>query len=108
VQDYPVRATHRRNLGAEALAAIARNCFGTAEVDGNAAVVMYGAIARLSASGNGKELRIDVQMNPKVPEETARETIARYNRFLEEVTGFSSKERAKRLRKSASGSSSGG
>ncbi len=40
-------------------------------------------------------------MNPKVTEEVARETIARYNRFLEETTGYSSKERAKRLRKSA-------
>ncbi len=46
-------------------------------------------------------------MNPKVPEEVARETIARYNRFLEEATGFSAKERAKRLRKSATAAPTG-
>jgi len=42
-----------------------------------------------------------VRTNPRVDEAVARESIARYNRFLEEVTGYSSKERARRLRKSA-------
>ncbi len=42
-------------------------------------------------------------MDPKVPEEVARETIARYNRFLEDVTGYTSKERARRLRKESAG-----
>ncbi len=40
-------------------------------------------------------------MDPKVPEEVARETIRRYNAFLEDATGFTAKERAKRLKKSA-------
>jgi hypothetical protein len=46
-------------------------------------------------------------MNPKVPEEVARETIARYNRFLEETCGYSSKERAKRLKKASAAADAG-
>ena len=34
-------------------------------------------------------------------EAVARESIARYNRFLEEASGYTAKERARRLRKTA-------
>ncbi len=108
MQDYPVRASHRGNLEAGALESIARAEFGSAVREADSVVIVYGAIARLSASANGRELRVDLAMNPRVPEEVARETIARYNRFLEEVTGYSAKERSKRLRKSATAPSSGG
>ncbi len=107
VQNYPVRASHRPNLAAPALEAIARNSFGTARVEGEGVVAEYGAIQHLTARASGRELSVDLVMNPKVPEEVARETIRRYNQFLEDVTGFSSKERAKRMRKSAGESGSG-
>jgi hypothetical protein len=107
VQTYPVRASHRVNLPAPALRAIAQSHFDSVEVDGDTVIASFGAIARLSARGVGRELVLEVTMNPNVPEEVARETIRRYNLFLEEVTGFSSKERAKRLRKSAGGAPSG-
>ncbi len=107
MQDYPVRATHRGNLATEALAGLARAHFDVSGVEAGAVVVSYGAISRLSARANGRELRIDLTMSPQVPEEVQRETIRRYNDFLEAVTGYSSKERAKRLRKSAGGPTSG-
>ena len=103
MQNYPVRNTHRRNLTPSALEPIARNCFGTASIDGEAVSTEYGAISRLVARASGRELSLDLTMNPKVPEDVARETIRRYNQFLEAVTGYTSKERAKRLRKSATG-----
>ena len=107
MQDYPVRATHRPNLAPADLAEIARTHFGASVVEGNTVVASYGAISRLAASANGRDLRIDVAMNPNVPGEVAQETIRRYNQFLEAVTGYSAKERAKRLRKSAGGPPSG-
>lgn len=76
--------------------------FGEATREGDAVLGRFGAISRLKVEGAGRELVVDLVMDPKVSEETARETIGRYNHFLEEVTGFSSKERARRLRKSAS------
>jgi len=89
------------------LAEVARAHFERAEVDGEAVVASYGAISRLSARPSGRDLVIEVTMNPKVPEDVARETIRRYNLFLEATTGYSAKERAKRLRKSAGEPTSG-
>jgi hypothetical protein len=103
VQKYPVRPTHRKNLDAAPLLAIARTHFGVAESDGSAVTARWGALERLSVRGENKELVVDLTMNPKVDVGVAAETIARYNRFLEETTGYSAKERAKRLRKSATG-----
>lgn len=100
MQNYPVRASLRRNLAVPPLEEILRSCFGTAQVEGDAVIASYGAISRLSVRPAGRELSVDLTMNPKVPEDVARETIRRYNRFLEVATGYSAKERGKRLRKS--------
>jgi hypothetical protein len=107
VQNYPVRTSHRGNLYPAALERILRTHFGAAEVTDGVVSATYGAIARLAVRANGRELGVELTMNPKVPEDVARETITRYNRFLEDATGFSSKERARRLRKSAGGPASG-
>jgi hypothetical protein len=101
VQDYPVRTDHRSRLAPAALLATCHTIFGGGTVNCPEVVVVFGALKRLSVRAEGKTLRVDPTMDPKVPDEVARETVQRYNRFLEEVTGYSSKERAKRLRKSA-------
>jgi hypothetical protein len=101
VQQYPVRVDHRKGLTPEGIEPIVRETFGTATREGNDVVASFGALRRLVVRAVGKEVGVETVMDPKVPEEVARETIARYNRFLESVTGYSAKERAKRLRKSA-------
>jgi len=103
VQKYPVRTSHRGQLNPEAIAGLLREAFGTAAPDGTGAATRFGAIERLVARPDGRDLAIDITMNPKVSNEVAADTIARYNRFLEAATGYSAKERAKRLRKSATG-----
>jgi hypothetical protein len=107
VQSYPVRPSHRRNLDPAALAEIARSHFEAVTTDGATVTARWGAIDRLSARGEQRALVVELAMNPKVPEAVAAETIARYNRFLEEATGFGAKERARRLRKSAQAGSGG-
>ncbi len=107
MQNYPVRASHRGNLTAAALERILREHFGSATVTGDSVATSFGAIARLSVRPAGRDLSVDVTMDPKVAEEVARETIGRYNRFLEAATGYSAKERAKRLRKSATAPGAG-
>ena len=96
-----MRASQRKLLSAASLETICQECFGSAAIEGDSVRTEYGAITRLVARPAGAVLSIDLTMNPKVPEDVARETIRRYNQFLESATGFSSKERAKRLRKSA-------
>jgi hypothetical protein len=107
VQNYPVRASHRAHLDLDELARILASHFSNATRTADGASASFGAIERLEVRPTGRELSVDVKMNPKVPEEVARETIARYNRFLEEATGYNAKERARRLRKSATAPGSG-
>ena len=107
MQKYPVRTSHRGNLAPASLERILAVHFEQVGGEGVERTASWGAVTRIAVRAEGKELAVEVTMNPKVPEAVARETIARYNRFLEEATGFSSKERAKRLRKSATGSDAG-
>lgn len=101
MQRYPVRVDHRRNLTASALAELCRGHFGEAAADEQTVTTHWGAIAELKARAAGKELEVEVTMNTKVEETVAAETIRRYNQFLESVTGYSAKERARRLKKAA-------
>ena len=97
-----MRTSHRKNLELGRIAEIARVHFATVEQGPAEVEATYGAIERLAVRPDGRALAVEVRTNPKVDAAVARETIGRYNRFLEEVTGYSAKERAKRLRKSAS------
>lgn len=64
--------------------------------------VEYGALKPLKAKMLSKsELEIITVSDPDVTTEVAAESIRRYNRFLVAATGFSSKERKKRLNKKA-------
>ncbi|MCI4365566.1 MAG: DUF5611 family protein [Thermoplasmata archaeon] len=101
MQKYPVRPSHRPNLAPAALDRILGTHFESVGAAGPDRTASWGAITRIAVHAEGRDLLVEVTMNPKVSEEVARETIARYNRFLEETCGYSSKERAKRLKKSA-------
>jgi hypothetical protein len=107
VQKYPVRASHRSRLAPSAIADAMRPHFDDVTTSGPTVSGRWGAIERLDVRADGRDLAVELTMNPKVPEEVASETIARYNRFLEAATGYSAKERARRLRKSASAAPAG-
>ncbi|NNN17587.1 MAG: DUF5611 family protein [Thermoplasmata archaeon] len=104
MQRYPVRTSFRSQLTPEILQGKLAAEFGAAQIAGGVATARYGALERIAVHAEGRELEVTVAMNPKVPEDVARETINRYNRFLEAATGYSAKERAKRLRTSAAAS----
>ena len=99
MQKYPVRPSHRRNLSPAGLTPILGGHFESVGTDADAVIGKFGAISRISVKGEGRELVVEMTMDPKVPEEVARETIRRYNQFLQDATGYSAKERAKRLKK---------
>ena len=107
MQRYPVRASHRARLTPARLEEVCRECFGSASNDGTAVTASFGALRQLKTTVEGKELGVEVTMDPKVDPSVAAETVRRYNRFLEESTGFSAKERAKRMRKSVTSSDAG-
>lgn len=78
--------------------------FGEFEKDGEVYVVRYGAIEELRLWFDGKLLCVESKTNPKVDPETASQTLRTYNRFLEELTGYTAKERQKMMKKEIEGS----
>ncbi len=98
---YELRRGHAKKIDGDALTAIAAEAFGSASSEGGKVIVSYGAIEKLTAWTDGKQLFVDMTMKPGVPDDMATETISRNNRFLEAATGYTAKERGKRAQEAA-------
>lgn len=98
---YSVRPAIRAQLTLDRIAETCQAEFGTADRTPDAVTTRYGAIDSLTARPGKGELLIELRMNPKVPNDVAAETVRRYNRFLETLTGYTAKERAKKAQKAA-------
>lgn len=103
MQDYDIRRGHFSEIEGEKLGQIIEGIFGkVTKVSDNSYETSFGAIAKLTATVKDKKaLTVDPVMNTKVDANTAAETVRKYNAFLEKATGFTSKERAKRVQKKA-------
>ncbi len=79
-----------------------RECFGVApRSEEGRFVLQFGSFARLAVWLDGKALTVESQPAPGTPKEAIQETIRRFNDFLLKATGFTSKERTKKLGKEA-------
>lgn len=67
--------------------------------EGNVYIVRFGAMESMKIWIEKNKLYVETKTNPKVSDDVAIETIRRYNKFLEELTGYTAKERAKMLKK---------
>ncbi len=105
---YSVRPAQRALLTLEGIEAACRKHFGVGDRAADSVVARFGAIEELRACPAKTEIRVDLRMNPQVESAVAGETIRRYNHFLEEITGYSAKERAQRARKAALAAKSSG
>jgi len=103
MQDYEIRRGHFSEIEGEKLGQLIEGVFGNVKkVGDNSYEASFGAIAKLTATLKDKKaLTVDPVMNTKVDANTAAETVRKYNAFLEKATGFTSKERAKRVQKKA-------
>jgi hypothetical protein len=77
------------------IAAVMKEEFGSANEQNGRLVCSFGALKRLECWLENKKLCVTTESNRDVDDRTASDTIARYNRFLERVTGYTSKERRK-------------
>lgn len=97
---YGIKRGHYANIEGDKLKNLMKEIFGNANIEGDKLVSTYGALDPLTAWIDGKKvLYVDTVMNPKVDNDVASETIARYNDFLLRATGFTSKERKKKANK---------
>ena len=102
MQEYEVRRGHQENIEPEKLKAHMKEVFGNVEERDGKFVSSFGALKEIAAWPVKKNvLGIDTKMDTTVANEVAQNTIKSYNTFLENATGFTSKERGKRLQKKA-------
>lgn len=102
MRDYELRRGHWKNIEGEKLLHLIQDVFADGAPEGKGYVVSYGALARLYAENLDKTtLRVDTQMKTDVPNDVADDTRRKYFDFLELATGYNSKERQKRMKKSA-------
>ncbi len=79
-----------------------RECFGVVpqSQEGHFAL-RFGSFERLTVWLDGKTLMVESQPAPGTPKEAIQDTIRRFNDFLFKATGFTTKERTKRMGKEA-------
>jgi len=102
MQEYEVRRGHQQNIEPENLRSQMKEAFGNVEERDGKFVSSFGALKELVAWPCKKNtLCIDTKMDTSVANDVAQSTIKAYNAFLEKATGFTSKERGKRIQKKA-------
>lgn len=102
MQTFDIKRGHYKNLESEGLEKIMTEIFGEVEREGEKFKANYGAMKPITVWLKGKkELCMDIVTEKDVSEDTAIKTIKAKNEFLLKATGFSAKERSKRLQKRA-------
>jgi hypothetical protein len=102
VQD--IKRGHWKVVDGDGLKGLLEEYFGTpvAVDDDGWHIVEYGGLRPLKVKLLSKEdLEVVTVSAGDVTDAVASESIRRYNRFLEAVTGFNSKQRSKRLQQKA-------
>jgi len=100
MQEYPVKSGLTKDLDARMVAEL-RNCFGGEPAgSGSGYRIRYGALKRLDvkAGAGNKTVIIDTESDMNVSDEIIIDTNKRFRRYLDAVTGFSTKERVKRAK----------
>ena len=101
MQQYDVKKGLEKNLQALRLRALVQETFGNAGESQGKVTASSGTLAKLTTWFDGKSLCVETEMRTDVPNDVASETIRKYNVFLEKATGFTSKQRSKRLQEKA-------
>jgi hypothetical protein len=98
MQEYPVKRGFTKDLNTAMVEGL-KQCFGT-EVKklGDHYQISYGALKLLdiSTGGGGKTLIVRTESDKEVSDEVILETNRRFRKYLDYVTGFSTKERVKK------------
>ncbi len=100
MQEYDVKRQLKSSITLETLRDALNEEFGKCDESDGHLFTAYGGITSLECwLSERKKVCVDTKSRSDVSNEEAAETIARYNRFLLRVTGYSSKERRKKAMK---------
>jgi len=105
MQQYPIKRGLTKDLETRTIAEL-KNCFGVApEKTGKGYRITFGALKRLDVimGEGGKTVTIDTESDLSATDVVIIDTNKRFRKFLDAVTGFSTKERVKRAKSVAEG-----
>ncbi|HSQ93807.1 MAG TPA: DUF5611 family protein [Methanoregula sp.] len=100
MQEYPIKRGLTKDLEARTVAEL-KNCFGAEpEKTKEGYRIRFGALKRLDVvTGPGsKSVIIDTESDLTAADDVIIDTNKRFRKFLDLVTGFSTKERVKRAK----------
>jgi len=100
--DYDIKKGNYGKLEGDGLRNMMEAAFGSVKEEGGALVSSYGAMTRIEVRLVSKtSMHISAVTDKSASVDLAADTIKKWNEFLEQATGFSSKERRNRLQKKA-------
>ncbi|MCU0632076.1 MAG: DUF5611 family protein [Methanolinea sp.] len=100
MQEYPVKRGYTKDLQ-ETIGNKMRECFGVEpRRAGEHFQISYGAlkILEVSPGTGGKTLVVNTESDTSVSDEVILDTNRRFRKYLDEVTGYSTKERVKKAK----------
>ena len=102
MQELEIKRGHFKNIEGDKLNALMIKYFKTVKKDGDKLIANFGALTPIEVWLKGKNLLcVEMITDKSAKEDVAMDTIRAKNGFLEEATGFTTGERAKRLKKKA-------
>ena len=100
MREYPIKPGNYKNIEGEKLAELIREIFGNVTKEDEMLKASYGAIKELRVQPRGKKvLCVETVMERNVSDAVAEDTRKKYNLFLEKATGYTAKERIKKMQK---------
>jgi hypothetical protein len=103
MQEYPIKRGLTKDLDTRIVVEL-KNCFGVdPEKTEKGYRIKYGALKRLDVTpvAGGKSVIIDTGSDMSVNDDVILDTNKRFRKYLDAITGFSTKERVKRAKSPA-------
>ncbi len=103
MQEYPIKRGLTKDLETRVVFEL-KNCFGAEpEKTAKGYRIKAGALKRLDVNvgAGGKSVIIDTESDISAADEVILDTNKRFRKFLDAITGFSTKERVKRAKSTA-------
>ena len=100
MQEYPIKRGLTKDLETRAVAEL-KGCFGAEpQKTAKGYQIKFGALKRLDVTfgAGGKSVIIDTESDISAADEVIIDTNKRFRKYLDAVTGFSTKERVKRAK----------
>lgn len=102
MQEFEIKKGHYQNIEGDKLKRLMIEIFGDVKEEEKKFVSRFGAMQPITVWFKDKNtLCVDIQTDKNVNEDMAVKSISAKNEFLERATGFSAKERMKRIQKKA-------